>query len=278
MSMLSSGPGLRLISWNMAHSRKAWPFLLADMLPDIALLQEALKPPQQPFWSSPPLRDDWCIYENPKEFGAAVLGLTDRVQANPLVARRLGDYGNEEMAISLPGTLAGAEVILPTGEKLLVFSAYSRWEKALDRKTIYADASAHRIISDISALVAIKKGQKIIVAGDWNILYGYGELGSAYWKARYDSVFSRMEALGMPFIGPQHPEGIQADPWPSELPADSKNVPTFRKNRNNPTSAERQLDFVFASHELHSRMTVRALNASSEWGPSDHCRIMIELW
>jgi len=68
-----------------------------------------------------------------------VPGLTDRVQANPLVARRLGDYGNEGMAISVPGTLAGAGVILPTGEELLVFSAYSRWEKALDRKTIYAD-------------------------------------------------------------------------------------------------------------------------------------------
>jgi len=57
---------LRLISWNMAHSKKAWTFLLADMSPDIALLQEALKPPQQPFWSSPPLSDDWCICENPK--------------------------------------------------------------------------------------------------------------------------------------------------------------------------------------------------------------------
>jgi hypothetical protein len=36
------------------------------------------------------------------------------------------------MAIGLPGALAGAEVALSNGEKLLVFSAYSRWEKALD--------------------------------------------------------------------------------------------------------------------------------------------------
>src|SRR4030042_1926149 len=69
--MPPSDPALRLISWNMSHSKKAWPFLLADALPDIALLQEAIKPPHLPYWSSPPLEETWCIQGNPKEFGPA---------------------------------------------------------------------------------------------------------------------------------------------------------------------------------------------------------------
>lgn len=42
---------------------------------------------------------------------------------------------------------------------------------------------------------------RLIVAGDWNILRGYGEYGSKYWKARYDTVFDRAEALGLRFVG-----------------------------------------------------------------------------
>ena len=116
----------------------------------------------------------------------------------------------------------------------------------------------------------------MIVSGDLNILHGYGELGSKYWAERYQTVFDRMAAMGVPFIGPQVPEGgMQARPWPDELPIDSKNVPTFHTNRPTPETATRQLDFVFASESIKDRITVRALNHPDEWGPSDHCRIEI---
>jgi len=115
------------------------------------------------------------------------------------------------------------------------------------------------------------------VAGDLNILYGYGENGSAYWAARYASVFSRMSALGLAFVGPQAPAGRLAQPWPDELPRTSKNVPTFHTSHQSPASAARQLDFVFASHGLAGRMRATALNDPERWGPSDHCRIEIEI-
>ena len=66
-----------------------------------------------------------------------------------------------------------------------------------------------------------------MAAGDLNILHGHGEHGSKYWAARYETVFARMEALGLPFVGPQAPHGRQADPWLDELPSDSRNVPTY---------------------------------------------------
>jgi hypothetical protein len=44
-----------------------------------------------------------------------------------------------------------------------------------------------------------------------------------------------------------------------------------------PETATRQVDFVFASDSLKDRLRIRALNAPDEWGPSDHCRVLIEL-
>lgn len=144
---------------------------------------------------------------------------------------------------------------------------------------IYADASVHRLISDLSVLIGRQRGHRIIVAGDLNVLYGYGEGGSQYCKARYDTVFSRMEeALGLPPVGPSLPEGGRPpDPWPSELPPSSTTVPTFRRAAARPETASRQLGFVFASDSLKDRLHVRALNTPQGWGPSDHCRVLIEL-
>lgn len=78
-------------------------------------------------------------------------------------------------------------------------------------------------------------------------------------------------------VGPQAPNGRPADPWPDELPADSRNVPTYHTRRQGPAGATRQLDFVFASAAIADRVRVRALNEIDEWGPSDHCRILIDV-
>ena len=144
-------------------------------------------------------------------------------------------------------------------------------------RRIFSDASAHRVVSDLSVLVGRESGHRILAAGDLNILHGHGERGSSYWASRYRTVFDRMEALGLPFVGPQAPHGRQADPWPRELPRDSKNVPTYHSNRQTPDTATRQLDFVFASRELEGSVRVWALNEPDQWGASDHCRLEIEV-
>ncbi len=96
-------------------------------------------------------------------------------------------------------------------------------------------------------------------------------------KDRHATVFERAEALGLVFVGPQAPNGRQADPWPSELPLDSRCVPTYYHNRQTPETATRQLDFVFVSRSLADGVTVRALNNVDEWGRSDHCRVLIDI-
>ena len=61
--------------------------------------------------------------------------------------------------------------------------------------------------------------------------------------------------MGLLFVGPQAPNGRQADPWPDELP----------------------VDFVFASDSFGDSLTVRAVNSPEQWGPSDHCQLEIEI-
>ena len=142
---------------------------------------------------------------------------------------------------------------------------------------IFADASVHRLISDLSRFIGDNSKHRIVAAGDLNIVRGYGEYGDEYWAGRYRTVFDRMEALGLTFAGPQAPNGRQADPWPYELPTDSKNVPTIHIAGRTPAEATRQLDFVFTSRGIAESVQVRALNEPSEWGPSDHCRVEIEI-
>ena len=272
---------IRLFSWNINGNQKAWSELANSDI-DLALLQEAKYPPkfidsvvpdQTKLWfTAGSINRKWCT---------AIASLSEKITIKPY---KLGtiDEAPYKLSVSCKGTLAVADMIIKSSKEVItVISMYGAWEEPLKNiksNWIYADGSVHRLISDISALIGKQRGHKIIAAGDLNILHGYGEYGSKYWKARYESVFDRMDTIGLPFVGPQAPEGgIQASEWPEELPKNSKDVPTYRTNKNKPETATRQLDFVFASESLKDRLYVRAMNKPEEWGPSDHCRILIEL-
>ena len=88
---------------------------------------------------------------------------------------------------------------------------------------------------------------------------------------------ARMQALGLKFLGPQMPHGRRAKSVPYDVPSDTKNVPTFYPPGSGPESAVNQLDYVFASHGFHESVSVLAMNEVEEWGPSDHCRLMIDV-
>lgn len=261
---------MRILSWNMAHRVEPWRALAQDRTFDIALLQEATAPPTE-------LRFD--VFPDPSGWGpnfrTAIVCRPGQHTVTFLSTAPIGRAGRGVVPESRPGTVAAVEHTLASGEVVTLVPIYAHWENpTAESGWIVADASAHRLISDISLLIGRERGHRMIVAGDLNLLYGYGENGSRYWGGRYETVFTRMAAIGLPFVGPQFPNGLQAEPWPDELPRESKNVPTFR-----PASglASRQLDYVFASHELVPRLRVRALNKPEEWGPSDHCRVEVEL-
>lgn len=275
---------VRIVSWNIASRSGTWQDLLDSGI-DVGLLQEARRPPLEleKHIDVDPAPWSTAGYSRNRPWRAAVAKFSDRVQVRPRTLVSIADANpGEQLAVSRQGTLAVADMkLVSTGEVVTLVSMYGAWEKPINSagaSWIYADASVHRLISDLSALIGKERGHKIIAAGDLNVLYGYGENGSQYWKARYDTVFNRMEAIGLPLVGPYAPGGGRSpEPWPSELPRNSTTVPTFRTAVAQPETASRQLDFVFASDSLRDRLRVRALNAAREWGQSDHCQILIEL-
>ena len=274
---------VRIVSWNIGGAIEPWK-VLADMRDvDVALLQEAGRPPAEVAERIDVDPAPWCTPGKDGDrstWRVAVARLSDRVEVEWVEAKPLEGAASKEFAVSRPGTVAAARVTAPGVEPFLVVSMYSLWTRphvSTGSSWIISDASAHRVVSDLSAFIGKQNGHRILAAGDLNILHGYGELGNKYWGARYGTVFTRMEALGLSFVGPQKPNGRQAAPWPKELPPDSKDVPTYYSNRQTPATATRQLDFVFASKGMADSVSVRAINEPEEWGPSDHCRLQIKV-
>jgi hypothetical protein len=183
----------------------------------------------------------------------------------------------EALGVSRRGTLTVADVVRDDERILTVVSAYGAWETPPGSSLLFADASAHRLLSDLAPIVTGSRRERVLVAGDFNIMNGYGEHGDEYWGRRYKTVFDRAAAMGLRFVGPQHPNGRQAEPRPDEMPPESKDVPTFHHSRQTPETATRQLDFVFATENIADQVAVRALNGVDEWGLSDHCRIAISV-
>jgi exonuclease III len=274
---------VRIVSWNIGGREEPWRQIAANDSIDVALLQEAKAPPPGLRLEVVGVEGAWQTSGWEKRyFRTAVVRCSDCVEviAEPAV-RPVGLAGPGDLAVSRPGTLAVAKVVPPNGQPFTVASVYAAWERPVPYAPdgwIYGDASAHRLVSDLSALVATQSEHRILVAGDWNILHGYGEGGSPYWGARYKTVFERLETIGLRFVGPQQPSGVPASPRPGELPSGSKDVPTYRTNATDSASGQRQLDFVFASVDLSDQVVkVAALNSPGEWGASDHCRVMIDI-
>ena len=271
---------VRLVFWNIDGRTDPWHCLIAMDI-DVALLQEADRPPDEPrrrFDIDPaPWATVGCSGWTRR---TAIARLSDRVEVAWITPNAIEEARSGEFSVSRPGTVTAAHVSAPGIESFVAVSMYAMWESphaSSNSSWIVSDASAHHVVSDLSTFTGRQHGHQILAAGDLNILRGHGEDGSEYWAGRYGTVFDRLEALGLAFVGPQAPNGPQADPWPDELPSDSRNVPTFYPRGRGPITATRQLDFVFASRGMADSVRVRALNEPEQWGPSDHCRIEIEV-
>ena len=296
---------VKIVIWNIDKQCAPWNELLdKEVDADVALLQEAGKPPtdfKKPFeigpvehwdshgWNSRWFEGRWgrSLYDR----WAMVVKLSDRVKVDwfKQISPISEQYNQDEIPVSGIGTIAAARVtpLDCKQEPFVVVSMYARWMRPHPSvKTKWpvghADGSAHRIISDLSAFIGDTdpSTHRILAAGDLNMIYG--SLGNS-WQSlarREQTVFDRMEALGLAFVGPQQPAGGLACPADPDLPEDSGNVMTRYDNRKKgatPSDARHQLDYVFASRGLHERVQARALNKPSEWKSSDHCRLLVEV-
>ena len=297
---------IKIVCWNidMNKSGKAWAKLKRMRGVDIALLQE-VDPRKTPKGVDIGPHKPWT--NHPYDRWPAVLKLSDRVEVEcfrpiPLMAPK---EEMDEIAVSDLPTLAAA-LITPKGkttiEPFIVVSMYARWYRphplAREAPVIkkpgtgviceFADASAHRIISDLSGFIAHTNpaNHRIIAAGDLNTIYDAVEASPWETPIRAQTIFDRMNAIGMEFVGPRAGDGSsrKADEAPVDVSPHTCNVPTYLSRPQRARYADEdvlsgnQLDYVFASRGFHESVRVHAMNKNSdEWGPSDHCRIVIDI-
>ena len=289
---------MKLICWNMGYKIASWECLAAnEVQADVALVQEACTPPAhlgshvvigpEDHWNPETWNGGWWKGLFPKlcDHRTMVVKLSDRVQVEWF--KQVGPIsGVTEDMIAVSGicTIAAARVVpLDAGaEPFIAVSMYAQWNKphpSTRSKWSYTDGSAHRIISDLSAFIgnADPSTHRILAAGDLNLIYD-GKTGCPQdLDERNSGVFERMKTIGLELIGPRYPAGRKATPTPNYLPPCTNNVPTFHTWAETPATASRQLDYVFASRGFHEQVRASALNKEAQWGPSDHCRVMIEV-
>ena len=278
---------IKVVCWNIATMSDPWRELI-EMDADVALLQEVGTVPEDvrdrvelsphvPWLSHDPTTgqphyDRWPM----------VVRLSDRVKVEWF--RQIGPTWVApecpgDVAVSGIGTIDAARVVPTTGpQPFIAASMYARWldpHPTAVGDSIYSDASAHRIISDLTAFIGYcdrPDKHRILAAGDLNISFQ----STDQFDHRAQTVLDRFQALGLDYMGPQHPDGRRADPIPDHLNEESLDVPTYyHKPSNNPAGAYFQIDHVFASRGFHKEVQAKALNRVEEWGPSDHCRIRI---
>ena len=263
---------LRIVNWNIGYRLAPLDDLL-KMDADVALLQEVpvggwrkLSRAGSPVAVTP--HEPWLpwprrIYNR----WPLVVGLSDRVKME-WFSYRFPTFFNsrsDRIEVSGVGTLAVARVVPVDGnEPFIAASMYARWRaphsSVGDQGWIHSEAAAHRSISDLSVFTSPRPGteHRILVAGDFNM----GFVGLTQDHARSRAVRDRMDALGMEYLGPHLGDQI---------------VPTMRRRGQPAAEADTQMDHVFASRGLHRGVTVRAINSVDDWGPSDHCRIVIQI-
>ena len=199
---------VKVVSWNIGKREKPWRKLVqmaSEGAAAVALLQEAGSPPGDlvdrieyvagVFWNRH-LYARWPL----------VVKLSDRITVEPYrQVPPTSDLGEEAIGVSGIGTIAAARVTPRDNAdaSFVAVSMYARWLKPHPStksrwRVGYADASAHRILSDLSAFIghADPTKQRILAAGDLNMFYG--AIGSRLSLPQRDrTVWDRMQALGL---------------------------------------------------------------------------------
>ena len=175
---------INVVSWNVGKRKEPWRELVrmaGDGDADVALVQESGSPPgdvvdlvdheDHVFWNRH-VYDRWPL----------IVQLFDRITVESYQhVPPISDLGADTIGVSGIGTIAAAKVTPCDSEKeaFIVVSMYARWltphPSTKSRWSVgCSDASAHRIISDLSAFIGHSNPttHRILAAGDLNMFYG----------------------------------------------------------------------------------------------------------
>lgn len=258
----------------------AWEYLSGTLGADIALVQEA-DPPEH--FKNRVYRP---IDEHRYNWGSAVVAIGAGLRLRERTRVALADcyldaIAEGELPDSCPGACAVADVETAEGEVLCTaVSLYGQWEMRPGGKTMDACPRVHRMLSDLTAVLASSRNRPVIIAGDLNVTTQYPrETPSQSEKDAAESaavIFSRLNAWGLTSCleMPQAFRTALADCHCRDAGA-CRHVQTFR-SKNRRESLPAQLDYMFASAACQvGKCWVD--NTDTAWSYSDHCPILLEV-
>lgn len=271
--------------WNMNQNPEAWAFLdsiKARTGASVFLLQEAKRPQAAPeglvVFPAPDDIDAWRILPQ-RNYCSAIAAIRAEAEARPRtpipMARAKADWG--EFVASHPGQFAAVDVTLTVESvDMTVVSLYGIWDKMPDSGSLFADATLHRAISDLSVVFQERGADHIVVGGDLNVWHESDASGPV-WRRRYDVVFDRMAAHGLELLGPFRADtDAVLEDCPCGHPDTCRHVNTYRYLRK-ATSKPYQNDYVFATRAMAGRLVrCYAVTDDDVWRYSDHLPVVAE--
>jgi len=148
---------LKVVSWNMRHTKDAWYYLVNELNPDVALLQE-----------SPEIPKD--IDEN-----LIIRHIAKQNWGNAIYVKNLKQK-EVEIETKYEGSLLVSAVNLNDGSRIFFINIYGIIERAPDKKFGLVNAGTHRMLSDLAFLLMGKTRymknyteKRFIMSGDFNM-------------------------------------------------------------------------------------------------------------
>jgi hypothetical protein len=258
---------MRIVVWNMSHwqksdelRREAWGALKL-LEPDVALVQEAVPPPD--------LSQAYRPIGGARPWGSAVVGLTTRVKPVDSVQ---GRYNTKPASLlqTFPGSVAIASAQIE-GNELVFVSMYGVIDNG------YADTTVQRQLSDLVPLFdnASMSG-RIVLGGDLNITTQWNGSQSRYraWEA---TTLARIRAFGLVDC---LDDRRAAGPLAGCACEDGEACRHVRTQRHSRSNRPWQNDYVFASEALLKQGQIIRAEAidTPEWRPlSEHMPLVLDL-
>jgi endonuclease/exonuclease/phosphatase family metal-dependent hydrolase len=244
-----ASPALRVLTWNLNHAfraadRRAWEYI-ESLQPDIALLQEARRPPfEGSIGTEIPRRGTWGTWIVP--FGRTAL---TEIPWISLGEKRPRGY----LEASHPGAFCVAQARLPSRRVVTVASVYGMLSLTVRNGRRYAVTTVHRTLSDLTPILDVKRSKAaLILAGDLNVTPQIREPDTA----AHEAVIQRIKAFGLgDCLGDAH---------------EGRFVRTYAKHE-----LDWQDDWVFASPALRCTMC-EPVDTKEAWTLSDHCPVIAE--
>lgn len=255
---------MKIVSWNMQNKRESWRFLVHPRHDeyDFAFIGEACVPPLgvrrsavAAQWDIPYASWELQPSETRRKYRQEILSRS--------VAWQVERFERHEVVDAVTPSLP------PRHDRI-----FRRWHRAAIARCgelelcLLCVVSGHHQAQSLPLLIGGLRNvlaarefdpkMPMIVAGDLTTN-----------RRKSPETFERMAEIGVPWVGPDAPNYIQiAGRKPHQ--------------RETPATAHRHLNHVFVTADLVDRVSVTALNDPDEsspsfWGPSDHCRIVVEV-